>query len=69
VLTEILDLRGLRKRLHLSQGHFAEFRFVGVDAARHWESGRRQTEAAACALLTVIAANPEFVMRTLAKRA
>jgi len=35
---------------------------------RHWESGRRQPEASARALLTLIAADPEFVMRTLAIR-
>jgi len=34
---------------------------------RHWESGRRQPEAVPRALLIVIAADPEFVMRSLAK--
>jgi DNA-binding transcriptional regulator YiaG len=42
---------------------------LSVDAVRHWESGRRQPEAAAHALLIVIAADPEFVMRSLAKSA
>jgi len=40
-----------------------------VDAVRHWEPGRRQPEAAARALLILIAADPKFVMRTLAKSA
>jgi hypothetical protein len=39
------------------------------DVVRPWESGRRQPEAAARALLTLIAADPQFVMRTLAKSA
>jgi len=56
----------LRKRLRLSQGRFAENFGLSVDAVRHWESGRRQPEAAARALLTVIATDPEFVMRSLA---
>jgi hypothetical protein len=38
-------------------------------AKPHRESGRRQPEAVARALLIVIAADPEFVMRSLAKNA
>jgi len=55
--------------LHLSQGRFADRFGLSVDAVRHWESGRRQPEAAARALLIVIAADPDFVMRSLAKSA
>ena len=66
---ETLDVRGLRRRLRLSQGHFADRFGLSVDAIRHWESGRRQPEAAARALLIVIAADPEFVRRSLAKGA
>jgi len=55
--------------LRLSQGRFADRFGLSVDAVRHWESGRRQPEAAARALLIVIAADPEFVMRSLAKSA
>jgi putative transcriptional regulator len=68
-LPEAIDVRGLRKRLRLSQGRFAERFGLSVDAVRHWESGRRQPEAAARALLIVIAADPEFVERTLARSA
>ena len=68
-LPETVDVRGLRKRLRLSQGRFADRFGLSVDAVRHWESGRRQPEAAARALLIVIAADPEFVMRSLAKSA
>jgi putative transcriptional regulator len=65
-LPETVDVRGLRKRLHLSQERFADSFGLSVDAIRHWESGRRQPEAAARALLTVIAYDPQFVMRSLA---
>lgn len=68
-LPETVDVRGLRKRLRLSQVRFADRFGLSVDAVRHWESGRRQPEAAARALLTLIAADPQFVMRTLAKSA
>ena len=68
-LPETVDVRELRKRLHLSQGRFAESFGLSVDAVRHWESGRRQPEAVARALLVVTAADSQFVMRTLAKSA
>jgi putative transcriptional regulator len=42
-----VDVRGLRKRLRLSQGRFADNFGLSVDAVRHWESGRSQPEAAA----------------------
>ena len=66
-LPESIDVRGLRKRLHLSQGDFANAFGLSVDAVRHWESGRRSPEAAARALLTVIAHDPQLVMRALAQ--
>ena len=66
-LPESIDVRGLRKRLHFSQGHFANAFGLSVDAVRHWESGRRSPEAAARALLTVIAHDPQLVMRALAQ--
>jgi putative transcriptional regulator len=66
-LPETVDVRGIRKRLR--QERFADRFGLSVDAVRHWESGRRQPEAAARALLTLIAADPQFVMRTLAKSA
>ena len=62
-----IDVRGLRKRLHFSQGRFANAFGLSVDAIRHWESGRRSPEAAARALLTVISHDPQFVMRALAQ--
>ncbi len=65
-LPESVDVRGIRNRLHFSQGRFADAFGLSVDAVRHWESGRRSPEAAARALLTVIAHDPQFVMRALA---
>jgi putative transcriptional regulator len=66
-LPESVDVRGLRKRLRLSQNRFAASFGLSVDAVRHWESGRRRPEAAARALLILIAADPKFVMRSLAR--
>jgi putative transcriptional regulator len=66
-LPESIDVRGIRNRLHFSQGRFAAAFGLSVDAVRHWESGRRNPEAAARAPLMVIAHDPQFVMRALAQ--
>ncbi len=66
-LPESVDVRGIRNRLHFSQGRFADAFGLSVDAVRHWESGRRSPEAAARALLMVIAHDPQLVMRALAQ--
>jgi putative transcriptional regulator len=66
-LPESIDVRGIRNRLHFSQGRFADAFGLSVDAVRHWESGRRNPEAAARALLLVIAHDPKLVMRALAQ--
>jgi putative transcriptional regulator len=66
-LPESIDVREIRNRLHFSQGRFADAFGLSVDAVRHWESGRRSPEAAARALLLVIAHDPKMVMRALAQ--
>ena len=66
-LPESIDVRRIRKGLHFSQGRFADAFGLSVDAVRHWESGRRSPEAAARALLLVIAHDPQLVMRALAQ--
>ena len=66
-LPDSVDVRGLRNKLHFSQGRFADAFGLSVDSIRHWESGRRTPEAAARALLTVIAFDPQLVMRALSQ--
>ncbi len=66
-LPDTVDVRGIRKRLHFSQHRFADAFGLSVDAVRHWESGRRSPEAAARALLMVIAHDPQLVMHALAQ--
>ena len=66
-LPESIDVRGIRNRLHFSQGRFADAFGLSVDAVRHWESGRRNPKAAARALLMVIAHDPQLVMQALAQ--
>jgi putative transcriptional regulator len=66
-LPESVDVRGIRARLRFSQGRFVDAFGLSVDALRQWESGRRNPEAAARALLLVIAHDPRVVMRALAR--
>lgn len=61
-----VDVRGIRRKLGLSQRAFTErFGFSGA-AIRDWEQGRRQPEASARVLLTVIDRRPDAVLEALA---
>ena len=62
-----IDVRGIRARLGLSQGRFAEAFGLSVVAVRNWEAGRRSPEPSARALLAVIAHNPQAVIEALSK--
>jgi putative transcriptional regulator len=62
-----IDVRGIRERLKLSQGKFAEAFGLSVVAVRNWESGKRSPEPSARALLAVIAYSPQVVIEALAQ--
>ena len=60
-----VDVRAIRKSLHLSQEAFAlRFGFT-TGAVRDWEQHRRKPEKAARVLLRVIEKRPEAVMEAL----
>lgn len=63
-----VDVKEVRGRLDMTQAKFSETFGFSLDAVKHWEGGRRQPEVAARAYLTVIAKEPEAVMRALGKR-
>lgn len=60
-----LEVKAIRKRLHVSQTQFAHL--IGVSAAtlRNWEQGRTYPEGAARALLKIAAHRPDAVLATL----
>ncbi len=64
-VTEPLDVRAIRLSTGLSQDRFAATFGVSAASLRNWEQGRRQPEGAARVLLTVIAREPQAVMRAL----
>ena len=60
-----LEVKTIRKRLHVSQTQFA--RLIGISAAtlRNWEQGRTFPEGAARALLKIAARRPDAVLEAL----
>jgi putative transcriptional regulator len=60
------DIQSARKRFGLSQDQFADVFGVSLPTLRNWEQGRYTPSAAAKALLKVIAAEPDAVLRALA---
>ena len=60
-----IDVKSIRKRLHMTQAGFSDAFGFSLDAVKHWEGGRRTPEASARAFLTVIARNPKAVIAAL----
>jgi len=63
-----VDVKEIRGRLKMTQAKFSDAFGFSLDAIKHWEGGRRQPEVAARAYLTVIAKEPEAVMRALGRK-
>lgn len=59
------DVKAVRARLKKSQHEFALMIGVSVGTLRNWEQGRRTPEGPACALLRVVAKEPEVVALAL----
>ena len=60
-----VEVKTIRRRLHVSQTQFAHL--IGVSAAtlRNWEQGRTYPEGAARALLKIAAHRPDAVLEAL----
>jgi putative transcriptional regulator len=59
------DVAMLRRRLRLSQADFANRFGFSVATVRNWEQGRVVADGPARVLLTVIASEPQAVIRAL----
>jgi len=60
-----VDIKAVRKRLGLTQMQFSVTFSLSLDNVKNWESHRRQPEAPARALLTVIENDPAAVIYAL----
>lgn len=63
-----VDVKEIRGRLRMTQASFSETFGFSLDAVKHWEGGRRTPEVAARAYLTVIAREPDAVIRALQRK-
>ena len=62
-----LDIKAIRKKLHVSQTEFAHLIGVSIDTLQNWEQGRREPEGPAKALLRVAEKRPKAVLEALHK--
>ena len=62
---EKMDVRAIRKTLHLNQEDFAARFGFGLARLRDWEQGRSSPDGALRAYLTVIEKDPKAVERAL----
>lgn len=62
---EKVDVVAIRKRLKMSQLVFSESFGLSVGTVRDWEQERRSPDRAARILLSVIAREPDAVLRSL----
>ena len=60
-----VDVKSIRKGLHMTQAVFSDRFGFSLDAVKHWEGGRRTPEMPARAYLTVIQRNPSAVLEAL----
>lgn len=61
------DIKAIRERVKMTQAKFAKAYGLPLGTVKDWEQGRRQPDAPARALLTLIAKKPEVVRRVLAE--
>lgn len=64
-LADEVDVKAIRKQLHMTQARFSNTFGFSLDAVKHWEGGRRTPESSARAFLTVISKNPLVVIEAL----
>ena len=60
-----VDVKRIRKGLHMTQAAFSDSFGFSLDTVKHWEGGRRTPEVPARAYLTVIQRNPAAVLEAL----
>lgn len=59
------EIKAIRERVGLSQNRFAMMLGVSKRTLENWEQGRRHPTGPAKALLRVLDADPEYVVRAL----
>lgn len=65
VVPDPIDVKAIRRSLHLTQHQFASVIGASVHAVRNWESGRRNPSGTARTLLCVLKHNPSALFGAL----
>ena len=60
-----LDIKEVRAKVAMTQAEFATTFGISLGTLRHWERGDRKPQGPALVLLTVVAKEPEAVLRAL----
>lgn len=60
-----VDVKAVRAQIGMSQTEFASAFGISVGTLRHWERGDRTPRGAARVLLTIVAKEPNAVLRAL----
>ena len=60
-----VDIKRIRKRLHVSQAQFSLMIGVSKSTLQNWEQGRREPEGPAKALLRIVDKQPQAVLEAL----
>ena len=63
---EVLDVRAIRRALHMSQQEFAATYRIPLPTLKGWEQGRRHPDAPASAYLLAIARKPREISAAFA---
>jgi putative transcriptional regulator len=64
----VVNVRAIRQNMNLTQEEFAERFGLPLGTARDWEQGAHRPDRAAQVLLTVIARDPDAVVRALRQK-
>jgi putative transcriptional regulator len=64
-VVEVLDVRAIRRQLHMSQRRFAETYRIPLPTLKNWEQGRRAPDAPAAAYLHAISREPTAIKEAL----
>ncbi|MGA8670759.1 MAG: hypothetical protein WB679_12825 [Terracidiphilus sp.] len=68
-LPEKVNVKEIRRHLHMTQAKFSDTFGFSLDAVKHWEGGRRIPDPSARAYLTIIDQAPEMVIKILGPNA
>jgi putative transcriptional regulator len=60
-----VDIKRIRKRLHVSQTQFSLMIGVSKSTLQNWEQGRREPDGPAKALLRIVDKQPQAVLEAL----